>query len=43
MVADKDVGKGSFKLSIDNIIDPDNAITNYTYLIYDNNDPSKKC
>ena len=41
MVADKDVGKGSFKLSIDNIIDPDNAITNYTYLIYDNNDPSK--
>lgn len=35
MTVDKNVGAGSFDLSLDNIKDPDNAITKYTYLIYD--------
>ena len=35
MIVDKNVGTGSFDLSLSNIKDPDNAITKYTYLIYD--------
>jgi len=35
MVIDKKVGDGSFNLSLGNIIDPDDAITKYTYYIYD--------
>ena len=31
----QDVGKGSFDLSLGDITDPDNAITSYTYMIYD--------
>lgn len=41
MVALKDVGKGSFKLSLDNIVDDDSAITSYTYLIYEKNKTDK--
>ena len=36
MVANKDMAKASFKLSLENIIDEDNAIVSYTYLIYEN-------
>lgn len=39
MTVSKDVGSGTFKLSLENITDLDNAITNYTYLIYENNNP----
>lgn len=35
MTVTKDKGKGSFDLSLGNITDPDNAITSYTYMIYD--------
>ena len=35
MIVTKDKGKGSFDLSLGNITDPDNAITSYTYMIYD--------
>lgn len=35
MVVDKNMGTGSFDLSLSNIKDPDNAITSYTYMIYD--------
>lgn len=35
MTVSKDTGKGSFDLSLGNITDPDNAITSYTYMIYD--------
>ena len=35
MEVEKNVGTGSFDLSLGNIKDPDNAITSYTYLIYD--------
>lgn len=35
MTITKDVGQGSFDLSLGNITDPDNAITSYTYMIYD--------
>lgn len=38
MTIDKDTGKGSFDLSLGNIIDPDNAITSYTYMIYNKAD-----
>ena len=41
MKVSKNVGAGSFKLSLDNITDPDNAIESYTYLIYENSDPGK--
>lgn len=34
MIINKDVGEGSFELSLDNIQDPDNAIVSYTYMIY---------
>lgn len=37
MVVTKDLGKGSFKLSLDKIVDDDQAITSYTYLIYEKN------
>lgn len=39
MVVNKDVASGSFKLSLEDIADPDNAIVNYTYLIYENSNP----
>ena len=35
MTITKDVGAGSFDLSLGNITDPDNAIVGYTYVIYD--------
>ena len=35
MEVSKNVGEGSFDLSLGNINDPDNAIVSYTYLIYD--------
>ena len=35
MVVEKNVGTGSFDLSLGNIKDPDNAITSYTYMVYD--------
>lgn len=35
MKANKDMSTGSFKLSLGNIIDEDNAITGYTYLVYE--------
>ncbi len=35
MTVTKDVGEGSFELSLGNIIDEDNAIVNYKYVIYD--------
>lgn len=41
MEANKDLASGSFKLSLGNIIDPDNAITSYTYLVYENDNPDK--
>ena len=41
MVANKDMAAGSFKLSLDNIVDPDNAILSYTYLIYEDNDANE--
>lgn len=41
MLVNKDIGKGSFKLSLDNISDPDKAISKYTYLIYEKSNPDK--
>ena len=41
MKAVKDAGSGSFKLSLGNIEDKDNAIIDYTYMIYENSDLSK--
>jgi len=35
MTVTKDVGEGSFDLSLGNITDPDSAIVSYTYMIYD--------
>lgn len=40
MTITKDVGAGSFDLSLGNITDPDNAIVGYTYIIYDRMDGS---
>ena len=40
MVVSKDIAGGSFKLSLDDINDPDNAIVSYTYLIYENSNPN---
>lgn len=40
MTVTKDVGAGSFDLSLGNITDPDNAIVGYTYVIYDKMDDS---
>ena len=40
MVVNKDVGSGTFKLSLENISDPDNAILTYKYLIYEANNPN---
>ena len=39
MVVSKDIANGSFKLSLGDIADPDNAIVSYTYLIYENSNP----
>lgn len=36
----KDVSAGSFDLSLGDIVDPDNAIVSYTYMIYDEEDNS---
>ena len=41
MTADKDINASGFKLALSDIADPDNAITNYTYLIYENSDRTK--
>lgn len=41
MEAKKDTASGSFKLSLGNIDDPDKAITQYTYLIYENGNPNE--
>lgn len=41
MSVSKDIGAGSFKLSLGNIEDIDNAIESYTYLVYELNDPTK--
>ena len=35
MTVEKNVGAGSFELSLGSIKDPDNAIVGYTYMIYD--------
>jgi len=35
MTVEKNVGAGSFELSLGSINDPDNAIVSYTYMIYD--------
>lgn len=35
MTVEKNVGEGSFELSLGSIDDPDNAIVSYTYMIYD--------
>ena len=35
MIVNKDISNNSFKLSLGNINDPDNAIVGYTYLIYE--------
>lgn len=41
MTAVKDAGGGNFKLSLSNIEDVDNAIIDYTYMIYENSSPEK--
>ena len=41
MEAKKDMASGSFKLSLGKIEDVDNAITSYTYLVYENDNPDK--
>lgn len=41
MTAVKDAGGGNFKLSLSNIEDVDNAIIDYTYMIYENSSPTK--
>ena len=38
MTISKNVGEGSFDLSLGNITDPDNAIISYTYMIYNRQD-----
>lgn len=35
MTVNKDISANGFKLALSDIVDPDNAITNYTYLIYE--------
>lgn len=41
MLVTKNAAEGSFKLSLDNIIDDDNAIINYTYLVYEKGETEK--
>lgn len=41
MIVAKDVGTGSFKLSLKDIIDKDNAIESYTYRIYEASNPNE--
>ena len=41
MSAIKNVAEGSFKLSLNDIVDEDNAIESYTYKIYSIDDPDK--
>lgn len=41
MKADRDMTSGSFKLSLGKIIDDDNAITKYTYLVYEQENPER--
>ena len=38
MLVTKNVGEGSFDLSLSNIDDPDNAIVKYTYMVYNRDD-----
>ena len=37
----KDIETGSFKLSLGSVEDVDNAITSYTYLVYENDNPNE--
>lgn len=37
----KEVGDSTFKLYLDNVIDTDNAITNYTYNVYEFSNPER--
>ena len=41
MTVEKNVGAGSFKLSLKDIIDKDNAIDSYTYLVYEVSNPNE--
>ena len=41
LTVNKDVGNGTFKLALSDIVDKDTAITKYTYLIYDKSDKTK--